>query len=72
VLTAVVATQMSVGESLKATMEYVIGTLGGAVYASAVAVLVPHTTTIALAFAVAPPALLAAVNPSFAPRRSRR
>ena len=35
VLTAVVVTQMSVGGSLRASAEYVVGTLGGAVYASA-------------------------------------
>jgi uncharacterized membrane protein YccC len=69
VLTAVVVTQMSVGGSLRATAEYVIGTLGGAIYAGAVAVLVPHTTMLAtagvLALAIAPLAYAAAVNPSF-------
>ncbi len=69
VLTAVVVTQMSVGGSLKATIEYLTGTLGGAVYASAIAALVPHTNDVsllaALAIAVAPLALLAAINPSF-------
>jgi uncharacterized membrane protein YccC len=33
VLTAVIVTQMSVGGSLRATVEYIIGTLGGAIYA---------------------------------------
>ena len=42
VLTAVIVTQMSVGRSLKATIDYLAGTLGGAVYGGAVAVLVPH------------------------------
>jgi uncharacterized membrane protein YccC len=69
VLTAVVVIQMSVGGSLRATAEYVIGTFGGAVYASAVGVLVPHTTALALAgvlaLAIAPLAYAAAVNPSF-------
>lgn len=69
VLTAVVVTQISVGESLRATTEYVIGTLGGAVYGSAIGVLIPHATTVALAgalaLAVAPPALAAALSPSF-------
>jgi uncharacterized membrane protein YccC len=69
VLTAVVVIQMSVGGSLRATAEYVIGTFGGAVYASAVGILVPHTTTLALAgvlaLAIAPLAYAAAVNPSF-------
>jgi hypothetical protein len=39
VLTAVVVTQMSVGGSLRATIEYIIGTLGGAVYAAVIGVL---------------------------------
>jgi uncharacterized membrane protein YccC len=69
VLTAVVVTQMSTGESLRETTQYVIGTLGGAVYASAIGVLVPHTTTIAmaglLALTVAPLALVAALKPDF-------
>lgn len=69
VLTAVVVTQMSVGGSLKATTDYIIGTLGGAVYASAIAVLVPHPNPLAvagtLALAIVPLAYAAAVNPSF-------
>ena len=69
VLTAVVVTQMSLGGSLKATIEYFVGTLGGAIYAAAIAALVPHHNEISLlavlALAVAPLALLAAVNPHF-------
>jgi uncharacterized membrane protein YccC len=69
VLTAVVVTQMSVGGSLNATSEYVIGTFGGAVYASAVAMLIPHITALAmagvLALAIAPLAYAAACSPSF-------
>ena len=69
VLTAVVVTQMSLGASLKATIEYFVGTLGGAVYAGVVAALVPHQDEISLlavlALAVAPLALVAAVNPNF-------
>jgi uncharacterized membrane protein YccC len=69
VLTAVIVTQTSVGRSLKATIDYLVGTLGGAVYAGAVAALIPHDSEIALravlALAVAPPAFLAAVNSSF-------
>lgn len=68
VLTAVVVTEITVGESLRATAEYVIGTLGGAVYASVIGVLVPHTTPLALAgllvLAVAPMALAATLRPS--------
>ena len=69
VLTAVVVTQMSVGGSLKATGDYIIGTIGGAVYASAVAALVPHPTAVTtagvLALAIAPLAYAAALHPSF-------
>ncbi len=68
VLTAVIVTQMSVGRSLKATTDYLVGTLGGAIYGGAIAVLIPHTNEIALlavlGLAVAPLALLAAINPS--------
>ena len=39
VLTAVILTQMSVGRSLKATMDYLIATVGGAAYAGAVGAL---------------------------------
>jgi uncharacterized membrane protein YccC len=67
VLTAVVVTQVSVGGSLRATLDYVVGTLAGAVYAAAVGVLVPHVTVLgqAVALAVAPLALAAALRPSF-------
>ncbi len=68
VLTAVIVTHMSVGRSLKATIDYLAGTLGGAVYGGAIAVLIPHSNEIALlavlALAVAPLALIAAKNPS--------
>ena len=46
VLTAVVVSQVSVGASVRATGEYLIGTLAGAVYAAAVGVLVPHATAL--------------------------
>ncbi len=69
VLTAVVVTQMSAGGSLRATAEYMIGTLSGVVYAGALGVLIPHTTTVGegglLALAIAPLALMAAIKPSF-------
>jgi uncharacterized membrane protein YccC len=69
VLTAVVVTQMSAGGSLRATAEYMIGTLSGVVYAGALGVLIPHTTAIEegglLALAIAPLALVAAIKPSF-------
>ena len=68
VLTSIIVTQMSVGRSLKATRDYLIGTLGGAIYGGAVAILIPHTGEGALLFvlvlAVAPLAFAAAINPS--------
>jgi uncharacterized membrane protein YccC len=69
VLTAVIVTQTSVGRSLKASIDYFIGTLGGALYAGAVAALIPHESEAALlcvlAIAVAPLALLAARDARF-------
>jgi uncharacterized membrane protein YccC len=69
VLTAVIVTQSSVGRSVKATIDYCVGTLGGAIYAGAVAALIPHDGELArlavLAIAVAPLVLLASVNSSF-------
>jgi uncharacterized membrane protein YccC len=59
---------MSVGRSLKATRDYLVGTLGGAIYGGAVAVLIPHsgevTLLVVLVLAVAPLAFVAAINPS--------
>ena len=67
VLTAVIVTQMSVGRSLKTTFDYLVGTLGGAIYGGAIGLLIPHSNEIALlavlAIAVAPLALLATINP---------
>jgi uncharacterized membrane protein YccC len=67
VLTAVIVTQVSVGRSLKATFDYLVGTLSGAIYGGAIGVLIPGTSEIALlvalALAVAPLALLAAMRP---------
>jgi uncharacterized membrane protein YccC len=69
VLTAVILTQMSVGRSLKATTDYLAGTLGGAIYAGAVGALVPHDNEVALlaalALAIAPAALVVAINPRY-------
>jgi uncharacterized membrane protein YccC len=69
VLTAVIVTQVSVGGSILAISEYVVGTLAGAIYASALALLLPHTTTLALAgvitLSIAPLALAAGINPMF-------
>jgi uncharacterized membrane protein YccC len=67
VLTAVIVTQMSVGRSLKASIDYILGTIGGSVYGGAVGVMIPHTTEMALLavlmIAVAPLALYAALRP---------
>jgi uncharacterized membrane protein YccC len=69
VLTAVIVTQMSVGGSLRATIEYIVGTLGGAIYAGAIGLVIPHTTTIAqggvLTLTIAPLGFAAAMNPNF-------
>ena len=68
VLTSIIVTQMSVGRSLKATRDYLVGTLGGALYGAAVAILIPHNGEGALlavlVLAVAPLAFIAAINPS--------
>ena len=68
VVTAVVLTQATFGRSVKATIDYLAGTLGGAVYAGAVAILVPHSNDVSLAgvlaLAVAPLAFLGGVYPS--------
>src|ERR1700735_2960255 len=67
-LTSIIVTQMSVGRSLKATRDYLLGTVGGALYGAAVALLIPHSGEGALLFvlvlAVAPLAFVAAINPS--------
>jgi uncharacterized membrane protein YccC len=69
VLTAVILTQVTFGRSVKATIDYLAGTLSGAVYAGVVAALIPHTNDYSLAgvlaVAVAPLALLGAINSSF-------
>ncbi|GAB1717658.1 MAG: FUSC family protein [Nitrobacter sp.] len=68
VLTAIIVTQMSVGRSLKVTRDYLIGTVGGAIYGGAIAILIPHHgesgLLAVLVLAVAPLAFLAAINPS--------
>lgn len=68
VLTAIIVTEMSVGRSLKAVVDYIGGTLGGAVYGTVISLLIPHINEIGflvvIAAAVAPLALIIAVNPS--------
>lgn len=69
VLTALIVTQISVGRSLKATMDYFVATIGGVLWGGLVAVLVPHTSQIALflvlVLAIAPLAFAAALYPRF-------
>ena len=69
VFTAVLVIQTSVGGSFKAALDRLIGTLSGAVYGAAVAILVPHTDVFmlgaALAISLLPLALLAAFYPNF-------
>src|SRR6202048_1859361 len=68
VLTSLIVTQMSVGRSLTATRDYMLGTVGGAIYGGAIAVLIPHSGELGLlallVLAVAPLAFVAAINPS--------
>jgi uncharacterized membrane protein YccC len=69
VLTAIVVTQISVGASLQATTEYVVGTICGAIYASIVVVLLPHQSWPALTgvmiITIAPLAFAAAFDAKF-------
>jgi uncharacterized membrane protein YccC len=69
VITAIIVMQTSVGGSLKAAVDRLLGTLAGALYGAAIAVLVPHASTTglaaAMAAAIAPLALLAAVRANF-------
>jgi uncharacterized membrane protein YccC len=69
-LTAIIVSQMSVGRSLRATVDYFVGTIGGAIYGAAISIFVPHTSEItilgALALTLAPLVVIAAFNSSFA------
>ena len=68
VLTSLIVTQMSVGRSLKATRDYMLGTIGGAAYGGAIAMLIPHSgeggLLLLLVLVVAPLAYIGAINPS--------
>jgi uncharacterized membrane protein YccC len=44
VLTAIIVRQLSVGRTLKVTIDYFVGTLSGAVYSSLVATLIPYAS----------------------------
>jgi uncharacterized membrane protein YccC len=67
VLTSLIVTQMSVGRSIKVTTDYMLGTIGGAIFGGAIA-LIPHSAEGALLallfFTVAPLAFIGAVNPA--------
>jgi len=69
VFAAVIVTETSVGGSVRAALDWLIGTVGGAVYAALVAGLVPHETpgglVLELAVALAPLVLLANLRASF-------
>src|SRR5438045_8811635 len=68
VLTSLIVTQMSVGRSLKATRDYMFGTVGGAVYGGAIAGVIPHSSESGLlallVLPVAPWAVIPAASPS--------
>ncbi|MCG2669234.1 membrane protein [Bradyrhizobium sp. CCBAU 11434] len=68
VLTSIIVTQMSVGRSLKATRDYMLGTIGGAIYGGAIAILIPYSSELGLLgllmLAVAPLSFLAALYPN--------
>src|SRR5258708_17078851 len=67
VLTSLIVTQMSVGRSLKATRDYMLGTVGGAIYGGAISVLIPHSREAGLlaflVLAVSPLTLNPPTNP---------
>ena len=69
VFTSVIIIQASVGGSLKATFDRLVGTVSGGAYGAIVATLIPHTQPVALgaalAVALAPLAILSALNAAF-------
>jgi uncharacterized membrane protein YccC len=69
VLTATVVIQLSIRGSLRAGLEYVLGTLGGALYAGIAGVSAAPTNVLTqsavLAVTVAPLAFFSALNPNF-------
>ncbi len=69
VLTAIIVSQLSVGGSLRATIDYNIGTLAGAIFAVAIGLSVPHATpsgqALVLALSVGPLAFAASIWPNF-------
>src|SRR5260370_40565994 len=69
VLTSLIVTQMSVGRSLKATRDYMLGTVGGAIYGGGIAGLIPQFRAGSL-FAV--PVFAGATRAVLPARRPRR
>src|ERR1041385_4973905 len=69
VLTSLIVTQMSLGRSIKAASDYLMGTLAGVAYGGALAILIPHDSEWALfavlALAIAPLAFIAAFKANF-------
>jgi uncharacterized membrane protein YccC len=69
VLTAIIVVQASLGGSLKATADRIVGTVGGAAWGVVAAAFVPHETPmqlgLALAIAVLPLALVAGFMPTY-------
>jgi uncharacterized membrane protein YccC len=53
VLTAVILTQVTFGRSVEATLDYLAGTVGGAIYAGAVSLLIPRANDFSLAVILA-------------------
>jgi uncharacterized membrane protein YccC len=69
VFSAIIVIQASVGGSVKATIDRVIGTIGGAVAGGAVGFVVPHQNAfflgVALVIAIVPMTLVAALWPNY-------
>src|SRR6202161_1009126 len=69
VLTAVILTHVTFGRSIKATVDYLGGTVGGAICAGPVSVLIPPPNDVLLggvrAMAVAPLPFMGEILPSF-------
>jgi uncharacterized membrane protein YccC len=69
VLTSLIVTQTSLGRSVKAASDYLIGTFAGVAYGGAIAILIPHESEWALlavlALAIAPLAFIASFRTNF-------
>ena len=69
VFSAIIVMQASVGGSIKATADHLIGTVGGALAGGAVAYLLPHASVlslgVALVIALVPLTLVAALWPNY-------